>query len=490
MKQVLARAMIWTTFESVSVTLVALGTLIGYAYFLTPQQLGEGALAVSIVQLLVVPTETIFQSALIQRREADARDYGTGLTASLALAAIFIALSVPGGMLFARWMAAPDVAWLLPVTAVSLVFCAASVPLVARRRRELDFQPLAVRTVFARLAGGVAGIAGAVLGAGAWALVLQQVVYLVLAYLLLRLQTADAPRPAFSRRSFREMVRIGTWPAFGYLLAIAAPKVFTVFIGVVFGSAAAGFANLAFRAIDTARDVIGAAVGQVLLPVLSKAERETGRSGAMTLTGTSLVCAVTFPMFFGGAVTAPELIELLFGAQWREAVPLFAAHSLSMAYHFALIVVSALMTTLGQPARMLPGLAMQSLAVAVATAFAGLGDPGSIAATMALIWVLRVVVAMPVDAVFLKGALKGDLGAFALRPLRYAAHGTAMAGAVLLAAALLGEGLSTLALLALKIAVGAVTVAVTYLLFERALIGRLIELLKLGFGRKKTGEQA
>ncbi len=60
---------------------------------------------------------------------------------------------------------------------MSLIFpCSAlSATLVAQQRRQFAFRSLALRSLIGRLVGGGIGIAAAILGAGLWSLVLQQI---------------------------------------------------------------------------------------------------------------------------------------------------------------------------------------------------------------------------------------------------------------------------------------------------------------------------
>jgi O-antigen/teichoic acid export membrane protein len=307
-------------------------------------------------------------------------------------------------------------------------------------------------------------------------------------YLLLRLHDRRGTPLGFSRQSFHQLTRVGLSPAAGYLLTIAAPKLFVIAIATTFGSAAAGFANLAFRAIDAARDVISAAVGQLLLPLVSKAERETGKGGEISLTGTSLVCATTFPVFWGGAICAPEVVTLFFGPEWQQAVPLFAAHSLTMSYTFAVIVIATRMTAIGRPNGMLPGLAAQSLVVIGGAFLAGAASLGSSAVLIAAIWTSRLLVALPLDLFFIHREFSEQFTSFLHRLARYSAHSLAMVAVVATVDAFAGPYVSLPERLTLKVMTGAVVIAALYLLLERPILREVQQLLALGLSRKEQTE--
>ena len=67
-----ARSLLWTALESGAISGLAFAALVVFGWTLTPAELGIGALAFSVVQLLNLPVELLFHDALIQRREIDA----------------------------------------------------------------------------------------------------------------------------------------------------------------------------------------------------------------------------------------------------------------------------------------------------------------------------------------------------------------------------------------------------------------------------------
>src|SRR3712207_3894074 len=81
------RSLFWTALESGGMSGLSVVALVVFGWTLTPSELGIGALALSVVQLMNLPVELMFHDALIQRRKVTPRHFNTAFTASLLLGA-------------------------------------------------------------------------------------------------------------------------------------------------------------------------------------------------------------------------------------------------------------------------------------------------------------------------------------------------------------------------------------------------------------------
>ena len=68
-----SRSLFWTALESGGMSGLSVVALVVFGWTLTPSELGIGALALSVVQLMNLPVELMFHDALIQRREVTPR---------------------------------------------------------------------------------------------------------------------------------------------------------------------------------------------------------------------------------------------------------------------------------------------------------------------------------------------------------------------------------------------------------------------------------
>lgn len=464
--------MVWTALESGGMTAVSLVTLVVFARQLAPAELGSAALAFSLVSLLTLPVEMLFQDALVQRRDAGARHFDTAFTVSLGLGIALSALCWLCADLVGAAVGDPQAAAALGWMSLSLPASGVAGALIARNRREFRFRDLAVCSFAGRAVGGCAAIALALFGGGIWAPVAQQVLAVALPAALLWAATPERPRFGFGRDEFRDLFGYGLSALGTNAVIMVMPRLFMLQVGVVLGTHAAGYFNLAFRAVDVLRDVATTAIWRVVFPLfarLGEAPRVLRRafSGSAETT-----CAIGFPIFAGLAAVAPDVVAVVFGAKWLEAAPIVVALCGVAMIHLVRLYAWAAVSALGRPLYPLPG---QFAEIAVVLAWPLLGPASAAAATAA--WVLRSLVAWPVDAWMLRRA--SGLGIKAqVRGLPSIAlvAGVMAAGVVALGMALPLSLPGPLRLAAL-VAFGAVAYAALLALVRRDVARRLVSMV-------------
>jgi PST family polysaccharide transporter len=109
-----------------------------------------------------------------------------------------------------------------------------------------------------------------------------------------------------------------------------------------------------------------------------------------------LTCFVLFPCFWGIALCAPEVIELLFGARWLTSSLTVVALALLTTVQAPRLLITPTLNAVGRPRAPLIGLAIE-LAVVVGLLLA-LGRPALTLPVAAGIWIARELAAAPVMA--------------------------------------------------------------------------------------------
>ncbi|QNM95046.1 oligosaccharide flippase family protein [Chitinimonas koreensis] len=473
------RSLAWTTLESVGVFGVALAALPVYAHHLTPSELGLAAMALGVVQLLNVPIESWLQVGLIQRRDAGAAHYDSAHTGTLLLGCLLCALCWFGADAFAAQLGEPGLAPLLRAMGLSLPLSAATSAVAAWQRRAMDFRPIAVRTLVGRLAGGLAGIALAIVGAGPWSLVAQQLLMTGLASACIWFSVAERPRLRLDGPALRFLAGFGGFSTVNLLLVQAVQRSFVVLVGALLGSQAAGYFNLAFRTVDVLRDVFAGAVGQLALPLFSRVQDDRVALHQRYHQAVGYCCALLFPLFAGLAACADEVVRLAFGERWLAAVPLIALLSLLTFQFFPRMFAAPAMNAVGRPAGMVWNAAIQ-----LAMVLAGLLLPAQpTLAWAAAVWALRLLPATPVDCLALRRASGIGLAA-QWRGVPQAALGAGAMAAIVYALGLALAAWPPGLRLPAMVAAGVAAYGLFLLLFRRGLLAGLQRALAEGLGAR------
>lgn len=423
--------MVWTALESFGVSGLSIIGLIIIARCVSPEELGIAAMALSIVQLLNIPVEFLFLDALIRKKDAQQIDYDTAYSVSvvmgIAISLLCWLFSEPVAHLFNMPALAPVLAWM----GLSIAAMGFGSVIIARQRREMEFRALAIRSFAGRLIGVVAAIAVALMGGGAWAIVAQQVLMVLCSSAVLWLQCTNRPSLRFSYAHFIDLARFGKNTVAIVGISFSIQRLFTLFVGAGLSSAAAGYINLAFRAVDILRDIVSNVVVQLALPMFTRTSEDKEKTIHIYGKATALTCAITYPLFTGLALCSADFIAFVFGSQWVEAAPCVTVLALLTLVHFSRLYSNSMLTANGYPhLPVFPDLG----ALIVIIILTPLIGTASLVAAMC-VWAARLCVSLPIDVMNIRrvfaisvaqqfsGAIKPLAACFAMAAVVISLHG-------------------------------------------------------------------
>ncbi len=344
-----ARGVAWQTAAQWGSQLLSFGIFTGLARLLTPQAFGLVAIAgvyIAFIQLFVTQG---FGTAIIQRLQLEREHLDSAFWIAIATGSLFCLLSLllagSIALIFREPRVAPVIGWL----SLSLVFYALSSVPTAILTRELNFRPLAVRSLLATGLGGAIGLAMAFLGWGVWSLVGQQLVGAILGCVCLWRAVPWRPRFRISGRHLRDL--------YGFSLSITGNDILWFFcqrsdqtlVGYGFGPPALGPYSLASRVNNLLVEGITGPLQSVAFPAFSKLQSEPLKLERVLLKFCEMCSLVSFPVFAGMIVIAPELVPWLFGTKWASAVPLLRVLAAYGAARSWLAFVHPVMLAKGRP---------------------------------------------------------------------------------------------------------------------------------------------
>jgi len=240
-----------------------------------------------------------------------------------------LCLSAAGALLaypIASLMAMPRLGNLLlcfSILPLPLAFSALPTTLVYA---TLDFRSLALRTLFSTVASGFIGIIAAVKGAGAYALILQQLAQYIITNIIIWRLCDWRPQMIFDRTLIKETVGPGIkYMASNFIVAaeVHAPR---FIIGSLLGPIAVGYYAFVTRVALAIQEVVFSPLASVIHPALAtipddKVEQKRILDQLISMTG-----FLGLPALGGAAAIAPVFIPLFFGAEWSPCVELFQVY--------------------------------------------------------------------------------------------------------------------------------------------------------------------
>lgn len=347
------RGVAWKLGAVAANQLLRLATVVVVARALAPEEFGLAAMALSAWALVSVLTDFALAAALVQRLEIDETDRSTafwaGVAAGVALALAGLACS---GAL-AAFFGEPKVQWLFAALTLVALFNSLAATHVALLTRALAFRTLELVSVTSTLAGAAAGIALALGGAGAWALVANAVVSAAVSCALIWWRSAWRPTFGFSRSRFRHLFAFAATLSATRLVVALQRSGDRVLVGRFLGASALGAyavpASLVL--VPTARLVDP--IRSVLFPALSRMQESRSELADAWLRVTQLVVGLLAPVLATLALAAPHVVELVLGPGWSDSAPILRILALAALVHLATSMNAVVLTVLGRIASVL-----------------------------------------------------------------------------------------------------------------------------------------
>jgi len=303
------------------------------ARLLTPADYGIAGMAFVFSGLANIFSDLALGGALVQRREITEEDRSTVFWGSLAFSFVVAGVCVALSPFVAEFFGRQEVEKLVAVLALSVPLSALTTTQVALLMRQLAYRSLEIRQMLAILAGAVAALAFAVAGFGPWAIVANALVASAVSTLLVWRFSSWRPRFVFSFARLRDLSGFGL-RLFGLrLMNYANLNVDNMLVGRFAGAAALGVYSLAYNVMFTPMIRIANPISSVVYPALARMQDDLPRMRRAWLRSKRMSASLLAPAFLIALVTAPDLVPVLFGDRWHEAVPVIQLLSVAGVAH-------------------------------------------------------------------------------------------------------------------------------------------------------------
>jgi PST family polysaccharide transporter len=187
----------------------------------------------------------------------------------------------------------------------------------------MRFTALAIVGVASLIVGTAIAMGGARAGYGYWALVAMTVSLPLANTIGLWLATGWIPGMPRRYVGIRSMIRFGGTLTLSGLVVYIANNFEKVLLGRFWGADAIGIYGRAYQLINIPTDNLNSAAGEVGFSALSRLQDDPNRLKSYFLKGYSLILALTIPITLTCAFFADDMIFVLLGPKWQEAVPIF-----------------------------------------------------------------------------------------------------------------------------------------------------------------------
>lgn len=314
----------WKLLENGGDQLITFVISVILARLLGPEKYGTMAVMLIFVAIGNVIIQTGFQTALIQKEEVDDTDLSSVFWLGLFLAALLYALLFLCAPRCAAFFADAEITPMLRALGLILFFGSVVSLETAVIARRMAFRKQCAATVLAELLSGAAGVIAAGLGAGTWALVLQQLGKQLLLMLFLFRMVGWRPAACFSLSRISVLFSYGWKVLASGLIDTVWNNLYTPVISKLYHPLYTGYYSRANQFPQVIGNAAAQTIQAVMLPAFSAAQRDETRLAGMLRSTVRMGSFLMFPMMFGLAAVSEPLIRLLLGEAWRGAAPYLA----------------------------------------------------------------------------------------------------------------------------------------------------------------------
>jgi lipopolysaccharide exporter len=293
------------------------------ARLLRPEHFGLLAIANVSLRFFSYFAQMGIAPALIQKPLLTDGDIRAAFAVSLAVSGLFCLLAFAAARPIEHFFKIEGLAPVMRILAINFIVAGFSAIPLGLMRRSGNFRALAMIEIASYVCGyGVVGLPAAYYGAGVWALVAafmaQAILSAVLGYAVVRcpagLKHTKAQREHFLRYG-------GRYSIIGFVEFLSS-NVDGLIIGKLLGATSAGFYNRAFLLANLPVQQPANVLTKALFPVMSSLGDQRDKQSMSLQLSLLIVGGYAFAIGAGIYVAAPDIVSVLLGDKWGDAIPI------------------------------------------------------------------------------------------------------------------------------------------------------------------------
>jgi teichuronic acid exporter len=313
-------ALKWATAAKLVVQIISWAGTLVVVRLLTPDDYGLMAKASVVCNIASAIAELGLGAAIARWAEVSREELSKLYGISVLFSAGITALVAGSAPLLARLFQEPRLTWPIVVAGLNIIIGAAAIIPSSLATRDLSFKHLAKIEIVAGIATIGLTVLLAAIGWGVWSLVLGTLFGTSIRSALL-LAFGERVPPLFSTHGVGEHLKFGltlVGNRVTYFIVVQSD----VLIGSVFLSTSEiGRYAVALQLATLPMTKVMGTINQIALPAMARQQQDMPRLRQSLLKSLGLMSLLAFPMLWGISSVAPELVRVLFGEKWLEAVP-------------------------------------------------------------------------------------------------------------------------------------------------------------------------
>lgn len=320
-KSEVASGLVWKFGERILAQGVSFVLSLVLARLLMPEEYGTVALVMVFINLANVFITSGLGDSLIQKKDADEKDFSTMFYCSMAMSIVLYIIMFISAPLIANFYDNPSLTSIIRVLSIQIPLGGVKTIQHAYVIKRMMFKKFFFSTLGGTLFSGVVGIVLAYHGAGVWAIVVQYLTNSTIDMIVLFITVNWRPHAYFDLKVAKELFSYGWKLTVAQFLNTAYGNIRNLFIGKLYTESELAFYNKGDQFPNLIINNINNSINTVLFPAMAQENENKQRLKMITRRAMKLSAYLIFPIMVGLIAVSEPLIRILLTDKWLPCVP-------------------------------------------------------------------------------------------------------------------------------------------------------------------------
>jgi O-antigen/teichoic acid export membrane protein len=312
----------WTTFSTVITTILQLLQLSILTRFLEPSAFGLMALVMVVVGFSQAFLDMGISNAIIHKQEISKDQLSTLYWVNVLAGFLLFCIIVLIAPFISDFYKEPELTNLILIVALTFIIQPFGQQFMVLWQKEMRFSEIAKIDIANKFISLILSVYFAYKGYGVYALVYGILAGVLVQTILFMVKGLNEYKPSFvfKIKKIKEFLNFGAYQMGEKTINYFNSQIDTILIGKLLGMEALGIYSVAKQLIMRPAQVINPIITKVTFPTMSKVQQDTERLKKIYLKTINYLSSINFPIYAFLFIMAPDLVPLIFGSKWNEAI--------------------------------------------------------------------------------------------------------------------------------------------------------------------------
>ena len=300
------------------------------ARLLTPDEFGIVAMISVFITFFGRLSSFGIAPAIVQNKSLSEEDVSSIFSFSIAIGLFLSAIFFFISPLIATFYNQPVLINLSRLMALAILFNSLQVVPNAQNLKKLRFKQIGIISVIVNMVCGIIAIILAYLDFSYYALVINSILTGLFTFIAYYILSPVKPSLWIQMSSIRKIARFSTYQFFFNFINYFSRNLDNLLIGKYFNSSALGLYDKSYKLMKMPLQNLTFVITPVLHPVLSNYQNDKRLIYNAYYKIVKLLSLIGFPLSVFFYFCAPEIINIMYGPQWVQSIPVFKLLALSI----------------------------------------------------------------------------------------------------------------------------------------------------------------